>query len=100
MTAVEDGDDWVLNGSKIWITNGDIADVIITFAANDRSLGTRGGITAFIIDTDQAGVRGRQTRGEDGAVRLDYGRVHPRPNYRCPKSERARRRSGRASRWR
>jgi alkylation response protein AidB-like acyl-CoA dehydrogenase len=55
MTATPDGDDWILEGNKIWITNGDIADVITTFAANDRSKGTRGGISAFIVDTDAEG---------------------------------------------
>ncbi len=56
-TANHDGDDWVLNGSKIWITNGDIADVIVTFAATDPEKGARGGISAFIVDTDAAGFR-------------------------------------------
>ena len=54
-TATRDGDEWVLDGSKIWITNGDIADVIVMFAANDRAKGTRGGITAFIVETDRPG---------------------------------------------
>ena len=57
MTALRDGDDWILDGSKIWITNGDVADVYVVFAANDRSLVTRGGITAFVVD-----------RGSDGLV--------------------------------
>ena len=56
-TATADGDDWILNGSKIWITNGDIADVIVTFAATDREKGVRGGISAFIVDTDLPGFR-------------------------------------------
>ncbi len=55
MTATQDGDDWILEGNKIWITNGDFADVIVVFAANDRSKGTRGGISAFIVDTDSEG---------------------------------------------
>lgn len=54
VTAVRDGDAWLLNGSKIWITNGDFADVIVTFCATDRSQGTRG-ITAFIVDTATPG---------------------------------------------
>ena len=53
--ARRDGEDWVLDGTKIWITNGDIADVIVNFAATDRDKGTRGGISAFIIDTDRDG---------------------------------------------
>src|SRR6266542_2078944 len=36
------GDCWILNGAKIWVTNGPIADVVVVYAANDRSLGARG----------------------------------------------------------
>ncbi|MDI7275820.1 MAG: acyl-CoA dehydrogenase family protein, partial [Anaerolineae bacterium] len=43
--AVRDGNDYVLNGSKIWITNGDIADVLTVFAVTDPALGARGGVT-------------------------------------------------------
>lgn len=46
--AEKDGDYWILNGSKNWITNGPHADVIIVFAAHDRSLGARG-TTAFLV---------------------------------------------------
>ena len=55
-TAVRDGDDWIIDGTKIWITNGDIADVIVLFAMTDKDKGTRGGITAFVVDGDAEGV--------------------------------------------
>jgi len=55
-TAVRDGDHWVLNGSKIFITNAGPADVLITYAATDRALGPKG-ISAFIVDADTPGVR-------------------------------------------
>jgi len=48
-TAVRDGDFYVLNGSKHFITNGGIADVVIVFAMTDKSKGTRG-ISAFIVE--------------------------------------------------
>ncbi|MCR4406243.1 MAG: acyl-CoA dehydrogenase [Anaerolineae bacterium] len=48
-TAVRDGDCYVLNGSKHFITNGGIADVVIVFAMTDKSKGTRG-ISAFIVE--------------------------------------------------
>src|SRR5207247_8461410 len=41
---------WILNGTKIWVTNGPIADVIVVYAANDRAKGARGGITGFIVE--------------------------------------------------
>lgn len=53
--AVKDGDDYVLNGSKMFITNGGEADVYIVFASTDSSQRTRG-ITAFIVDKDTPGL--------------------------------------------
>ncbi|MFC1901118.1 acyl-CoA dehydrogenase family protein [Chloroflexota bacterium] len=52
-TAAKDGDDYLLNGSKIFITNGAEADVIIVFATIDRGLGYKG-ITAFIVEKDSS----------------------------------------------
>ncbi|WP_411680563.1 acyl-CoA dehydrogenase [Clostridium thailandense] len=48
-TAVLEGDNYILNGQKIFITNGGAADVFIVFAMTDRSKGTRG-ISAFIVE--------------------------------------------------
>jgi alkylation response protein AidB-like acyl-CoA dehydrogenase len=56
-TATKDGDSWVLNGQKMWITNGSFADVIVVYAANDKNLGARGGITAFIVEKDTPGFK-------------------------------------------
>jgi len=53
-TAVRDGDDWVLNGEKLWITNGGIAQFYTVFAKT--SLEGRGHITAFIVTRDMKGV--------------------------------------------
>ncbi len=53
--ARRDGDHWVLNGRKHFITNGDIAQVITTMAVTDKSKGARGGITAFLIERDFPG---------------------------------------------
>lgn len=47
-TAVRDGDEWVLDGSKNWITNGPAADLIVVFATTDRGAGSRSS-TAFIV---------------------------------------------------
>ncbi|MCR4805319.1 MAG: acyl-CoA dehydrogenase [Clostridia bacterium] len=48
------GDHWVLNGSKIFITNGYVAEVFVVFAMTDRTKGTRG-ISAFIVEKDFPG---------------------------------------------
>ena len=55
-TAVKDGDHWVINGTKNWITNGPVADVCVLFTMNDKSLGHKG-ITAFILPMKTKGVR-------------------------------------------
>jgi alkylation response protein AidB-like acyl-CoA dehydrogenase len=52
--AVKDGDDWILNGEKIWITNGGIADFFTVFARTDS--GKKGQMTAFIVTRDMPGV--------------------------------------------
>jgi L-prolyl-PCP dehydrogenase len=53
-TATEDGDSYVLDGQKIWITNGPIADVVTVYAKTDAGGGTAG-ITAFMVPTDTPG---------------------------------------------
>jgi alkylation response protein AidB-like acyl-CoA dehydrogenase len=55
-TAVRDGDHWVLNGSKQFITNGGIADVAVVMAVTDRSQGKKG-ISAFIVERGTPGFR-------------------------------------------
>jgi alkylation response protein AidB-like acyl-CoA dehydrogenase len=53
-TAVEDGDSYVINGRKQFITNGPVADVAVIFASTDRSKGPRG-VSAFVVDTKTPG---------------------------------------------
>ncbi len=55
MTAVADGDDYVLNGEKTWISNGGIADVYTLFARTGEAPGARG-LSAFIVPADLAGL--------------------------------------------
>ncbi len=55
-SAVLDGDSWVLNGSKIFITNADTANVFTTVAVTDETKGTRGGVSAFIVERDAPGL--------------------------------------------
>jgi isovaleryl-CoA dehydrogenase len=53
-TARRDGDDYVINGTKIYITNGPVADVVLVYAKTDPSLGAKG-ISAFVVPTDAPG---------------------------------------------
>ena len=54
--AVRDGDDWVLNGQKVFITNGGIADVHVVVAAVDPALGARGQ-ASFVVPPGTSGLR-------------------------------------------
>lgn len=55
MTAVRDGDEYVLNGTKTWITNGGISKVYAVLAKTDPAAGHKG-ISCFIVETDRPGV--------------------------------------------
>lgn len=70
-TARRDGDDYVLNGRKLYITNGPVADVLLVYAKTDRDRGAKG-ISAFVVEKDfpgfsvaqklnKMGFRGSQT---------------------------------------
>jgi acyl-CoA dehydrogenase len=53
--AVKDGDSWVINGRKIWISKAAEADFTILMAVTDKSKGARGGISAFLVDKGTPG---------------------------------------------
>lgn len=53
--AVRDGDDWVINGRKIWISRAAEADFTILMAVTDKEKGARGGISAFLVDKGAPG---------------------------------------------
>jgi acyl-CoA dehydrogenase len=58
--AVLDGDHWVINGRKHYITNGDRADFAVVFAVTDPEKRAAGGITAFVVPSDQYDVGKKQ----------------------------------------
>ncbi|XVV11982.1 acyl-CoA dehydrogenase family protein [Actinoplanes sp. CA-131856] len=77
LSARQDGDDWVLNGEKTFITNGNDADFVIVVAVTDREKGVRGGgTTAFLVDRAM-GWRSEfiQTMGEGGPAALVFDNV-------------------------
>ena len=57
-TAKRDGDDWVLNGTKMWITNGSIADVAVVWARATE------GVRGFVVPTDTPGFSARTIKGK------------------------------------
>lgn len=58
--ATPDGSGWRINGTKIFITNGPVADMVIVFAVTDAEKGFHGGITAFLVEAGTAGFRTSQ----------------------------------------
>jgi alkylation response protein AidB-like acyl-CoA dehydrogenase len=54
-TAVRDGDEWVINGSKRWITNAGVSKFYTVMALTDPDKRTRGGISAFVVEADDEG---------------------------------------------
>ncbi|MDN5384663.1 acyl-CoA dehydrogenase family protein [Streptomyces sp. LB8] len=55
-TAVPDGDDYILDGVKLWTTNGVVADLLVVMARVPKCEGHRGGITAFVVEAASEGV--------------------------------------------
>ncbi|MFJ3419170.1 MULTISPECIES: acyl-CoA dehydrogenase family protein [unclassified Streptomyces] len=55
-SAVRDGDAYVLDGVKLWTTNGVIADLLVVMARVPKSAEGKGGITAFVVETDSPGI--------------------------------------------
>jgi alkylation response protein AidB-like acyl-CoA dehydrogenase len=63
--ARRDGDDYILDGTKMWITNGGVADLIVVFAVTDPEARTRG-ISAFLVDGESSGLERREIHGKLG----------------------------------
>ncbi|KOV86426.1 acyl-CoA dehydrogenase [Streptomyces sp. NRRL WC-3618] len=81
-SAVPDGDDYILDGVKLWTTNGVVADLLVVMARVPKSEGHKGGITAFVVETASEGVTVEHRnafmglRGlENGVTRLHRVRV-------------------------
>jgi butyryl-CoA dehydrogenase len=64
-SARRDGDDWLLNGQKMWISNGGQADIIIVFAQSDPAAAHRG-VGAFLVPGDAPGLTRRPIEGKMG----------------------------------
>jgi butyryl-CoA dehydrogenase len=74
-TAREEEDSYVLNGEKIWITNGNVADVALVFASRDRSTRHKG-ICAFAVETSTSGFRREKMTGQElGHRASDHARI-------------------------
>ena len=72
--AVEDGDSWVLNGTKTFCTHGSVGDAVVVFAVTDKDLGKRG-ISAFIIEKGTPGFRPGKKEDKMGLRASDTAEV-------------------------
>jgi alkylation response protein AidB-like acyl-CoA dehydrogenase len=70
--AVRDGDEWVLNGSKIFITNGIHADLVVVAAITDPGKGAKG-TSLFLVDASLPGLREEPQDREDRPAHLGHG---------------------------
>ncbi|QWF83146.1 acyl-CoA dehydrogenase family protein [Amycolatopsis sp. CA-230715] len=83
-TPTEDGEAYELNGVKLWTTNGVVAELVVVMARVPKSDGRRGGVTAFIVETDSPGITVEQRNAFMGLRGIENGvtRFH---NVRVPK---------------
>ena len=73
-TYTDDGDHWVLNGSKVFITSANISNWMVAFATKDRSLGYKG-ISCFVFDTDTPGCTTAKMHGKMGHRASDTSEI-------------------------
>jgi alkylation response protein AidB-like acyl-CoA dehydrogenase len=73
--AMQNGDEWVIDGEKTWITNGTVADVAIVMAKTDPDAGHRG-ITAFLTETDVPGYDASRIDNKLGIRAQDTAEIH------------------------
>jgi alkylation response protein AidB-like acyl-CoA dehydrogenase len=73
MTATPDGDDFVLDGVKLWTTNGVVAELLVVMARVPKTETSRGGITAFVVEADAPGVTVERRNSFMGLRGLENG---------------------------
>ena len=73
-TAEKEGDEWVIDGNKMWITNGSVADVAVVMAKTDPGAGHRG-ITAFLVPTKTDGFTPEKITNKLGIRASDLAEV-------------------------
>ncbi|MHB8604124.1 MAG: acyl-CoA dehydrogenase family protein [Thermoplasmatota archaeon] len=84
--AEKDGDDYVLTGTKIFVTNGDQADFLMVSAVTDAALGARGGVTTFIVDSKREGFKVANVEDKMGIRTSTTAEIHL-DGVRVPKDD-------------
>ncbi len=85
-TAKRDGDGWLLNGQKVWISNANLADMVIIFAQTESGSKSKG-MVAFVLETKTPGYTTRKMTGKLGLRASDTGEIFME-NVRVPDSAR------------
>jgi alkylation response protein AidB-like acyl-CoA dehydrogenase len=85
--ATRAGNEWLINGEKVWITAGDLADLVTVYAITDRAKGARGGVTAFLVPSASKGFsvgKREEKMGQRGSstVALSFEDVRIGDEYR------------------
>lgn len=73
-TARRDGDEWVLDGTKTWVTNGSVADVLVVLAKTNTGAG-HAGISTFLVPSDRPGIETETLAGTLGLRAADFAAV-------------------------
>ena len=73
-TAIETAEGWLLNGTKMWITNGSMADVAVVWAQT-REIGDVNGIRGFVVPTDTPGFSARDQKGKLSLLASDTSEI-------------------------
>ena len=81
-TAVKDGDDWIINGAKMWITNGSVADIAIVWAKDDEGI-----VRGFILEKGMDGFTSNDIHGKI-SLRASITSELSMVNVRVPDSSR------------
>ena len=82
----EDGTAYILNGTKLWTTNGVVAELLVVMARVPRSDGHRGGISAFVVEADSPGIAVRRRNAFMGLRGIENG-LTTLQNVRVPRED-------------
>jgi len=74
-SARREGDEYVLDGDKVFITNGSVADALVVFARTSDVEPPHRGISAFVVDTDREGLEQTKMEGYLGPATVDLGQI-------------------------
>ena len=83
----EDDTAYVLNGAKLWTTNGVVAELLVVMARVPKSDGHRGGISAFVVEADAPGITVRAPQRVHGTARASRTDVTSLRDVRVPRRE-------------